>query len=84
MTLLFWEFGAMEHCSVVYYWKSLDRRQVLNQLFQQDRELPESYGKDWNEFLDQMAQERWVLTAAVSIVTSEISRETLAHFKRSS
>jgi hypothetical protein len=75
-------FGKMEHCSVVYYWKSLSRAQGLNQLFQDSKELPESYRKDWNDFLEQMAQDRWELTAAVSIISNEVSRETIAYFKR--
>ncbi len=73
----------MEHCSVIYYWKSLSRTQELNQLFQHGKEFPESYRKDWNDFLNHMAQERWELTAAVSLISSEVARETVAYFKRS-
>ncbi|HEY9635898.1 MAG TPA: hypothetical protein V6D14_21000 [Coleofasciculaceae cyanobacterium] len=73
----------MEHCSVVYYWKNLSRAQALNQLFQESKELPESDRNDWNDFLNQMAQERWELTAAVSLISSDVSRETIAYFKRS-
>jgi hypothetical protein len=74
----------MEHCSVVYYWRSLEKAQALNQVFQDSKEIPESYGKDWNDFLNQMAQERWELTGAVSIISNGIARETLVYFKRSS
>lgn len=77
-------FSEMEHCSVVYYWKTLDTTQKLNQLFQDSPDLPDSYGNDWENFLEHMAQEQWELTGAVSIISSEVSRETIVYFKRAS
>lgn len=73
----------MEHCNVIYYSKNIGRIKETNHSFEDGRDFQESSRKYWNDFLAQMAQERWELAAAVSL-SNGVSKEIIAHFKRTS
>ena len=83
--VMYRETCMWEYCSVAYRWKGWGHTQEIDILYLNGVESRQWEGKYWNDFLNQMGQERWELTTAIELTRGDGNTEGIvAYFKRPS